>query len=135
MSGETDLSKLIAGMAPRLLSGEFVFVSFPGAAYGDHAELEPVASCRESEGLSLVVPRERALAQGLAADAPLRAISLGVHSSLEAVGLVAAVSSSLAENGISANMIAGYYHDHVYVPSADAERALAVLEALAARAP
>ena len=131
MSGETDLRKLITGMAPQLLPGEFVFASFPGAAYGDHAELGPVASCRENEGLSLVVPRELARAHGLAADAPLRAISLGVHSSLEAVGLVAAVSTALAENGISANMIAGYFHDHVYVPSADAERALSVLETLA----
>ena len=131
MSGETDLRKLIAGMAPRLQRGEFVFVSFPGAAYGNHAELEPVASCLEEEGLSLVVPRERAHARGLATDAPLRAISLGIHSSLEAVGLTAAIAAALAENGISANVIAGYYHDHVYVPSAEAERALALLEALA----
>ena len=131
MSGETDLDRLVAGMAPCLQPGEFVFLTFAEAVYGDHAELEPVASYREEEGLTLVVPRARAQAAGFGDDSPLRAISLGIHSGLEAVGLTAVIATALTEHGISANVIAGYFHDHVYVPSNRAEQALAVLRKLA----
>ncbi len=131
MSGETNLDTLLAGLAPRLLPGEFLFLSFADARYGDHAALEPVASYREDEGLTLVVPRDRARAAGLDTGSPLRAISLGIHSSLEAVGLTARIATALSEAGISANVIAGYYHDHVYVPAAHGEAALALLQRLA----
>ena len=54
-------------------------------------------------------------------------ITLDVHSSLEAVGLTAAVSAALAEENISCNVVAAYYHDHLFVPVADAERAMETL--------
>ena len=60
----------------------------------------------------------------------MKRIILEVHSSLEAVGLTASVASALAEAGISANVVAAYYHDHIFVPKASADRALAVLQAL-----
>ena len=88
-----------------------------------------IASFREAEGLTLVLPQS-------ASDdldnvsAPMSRITLEVHSSLEAVGLTAAVAGVLAEEGISANVIAAYYHDHVFVPKASADRALAVLKGL-----
>ena len=57
-------------------------------------------------------------------------ITLTIHSSLEAVGLTAAVSSALTEANISCNVVAAYYHDHIFVPIADADRAMNVLLAL-----
>ncbi len=131
MNGETDLGRLVAGMAPKLQPGQFVFLTFADAQYGDCAELEPVASCREDEGLTLVVPRARALAAGLDDGSPMCAISLGIHSSLEAVGLTALITAALTERGISANVIAGYFHDHLYVPADRAEEALRALLDLA----
>lgn len=127
MSGMTDLARLLASLRPTLAQGEFVFLSFAGAVYGDESELEPVASFREDEGLTLIVPRARADAAGLAYDAVFRMITLGVHSSLIAVGLTAAVAQCLAERGISANVVAAFHHDHVFVPS---EVAVPALEAL-----
>ncbi len=59
-------------------------------------------------------------------------ITLQVHSALDAVGLTAAFSTALAEHGISANVVAGYYHDHLLVPIDDVDRALAALRELAA---
>jgi hypothetical protein len=133
-SGETDLDILLADMAPEPMPGEYVFCSFPGGRYGDHAELQPVATVSEAEGLTLVIPRTRADRHGLAYTAVLKGITLTVHSSLEAVGLTAAVARRLTAARISANVIAGYYHDHVFVQSEHAQRALDALQALAEEA-
>lgn len=127
MSGGTDLEALLANLNPVLADGEFVFLTFPDASFGDGSELNPVASFVESEGLSLIVPRERAESAGEEFDRVFRMITLRVHSSLEAVGLTAAVAAKLADKGISANVIAAFHHDHVFVP---ADRAVDAMKAL-----
>lgn len=127
MMGETDLTTLLASMAPALIDGDFVFCSFADAGYGDHADLEPIAAMAEPEGLTLVIPRAKADARGLDYTSVFRGITLRVHSSLEAVGLTAAFSRKLTEHGISANVIAGYFHDHIFVQRDHAEQALAAL--------
>ena len=60
MSGETNLEKLLASMAPELRDGEYVFCTFPNARYGDYQDLEPVAAINESEGLTLLIPKSKA---------------------------------------------------------------------------
>jgi len=127
MTGETDLEKLLVSMSPILMDGEYVFCSFQNAQYGDHPELEPFASCIEPEGLTLIVPRPRADANRLGYETVFRGITLRIHSSLDAVGLTAAVSAKLTEYGISANVIAGYFHDHIFVQSEYAEKAMTAL--------
>lgn len=136
VGGETDLANLLKGMRPVLQDGVFVF-----ACLGDGEEiallprLQPLAQFREVEGLTVVVARDRAEAAGLSTSGPMRQITLTVHSALEAVGLTAAFSAALTEAGISANVIAGFYHDHIFVPERDAERALAVLRGLSSATP
>lgn len=132
MSGIEDLRVLLAHMQPELRPGGFVFCTLPEGKYGDHAELEPIGSFQEEEGLTLVLAQEQADLAGLAYDCVLRMISLKVHSSLTAVGLTAAFSGQLARYGISANVLAGFYHDHIFVQedrADDAMEALAVLSA------
>ncbi len=129
-AGETDLQRLLASMAPVLLDDEFVFSSFDNADYGMHADLQPIASMREEEGLTLVVPKAKADQHKIKYDAVFKALTLQVHSSLEAVGLTAAFANKLAEHGISANVIAGFYHDHIFVQSSSAEKALLALQEL-----
>ncbi len=129
MSGEQNLVKLLETMSPVLRDGEYVFLTTEGC-YGDFAELKPVAVFQEDEGLSLIVPAENASAAGWNTDIRFCMITLNVHSSLEAVGLTAAVSSKLAENGISANVFAAYYHDHIFVQASLAETALSSLKEL-----
>jgi len=128
MSGETNLTKLLASMEPVLLEGRFVFATVERVPEG----LALVGSFREAEGWTLIVAESDAA--GLeAVTAPMRCISLTIHSAFEAVGLTAAFASELAGHGISANVVAGFYHDHIFVPEADAERALAALQGLSRR--
>ena len=130
MAGEEDLDKLLVLLQPDLLPGDFVFCTVGDLKYGDLAELQPIASYQEAEGLTLVVGKQAADDAGLAYESVFNCITLMVHSSLDAVGLTAAVSSRLAAKGISANMIAAYYHDHVFVPKAKAQLALQLLTEL-----
>lgn len=117
----------VVNLAPRLRPKNYVFCTLPGAQYGDLAQTRPLACIAEAEGLSLVLAKDQADREGLAYTGLFKCISLGLHSSLDAVGLTARISSELAGHGISANMIAGYHHDHLLVPAAQAENALNVL--------
>ena len=125
--GGRDLQRLLAALEPRLLPEEFVFCTVAHGQGPSVANLPALATCAEEEGLSLVLERGLADRRGLRYGPVMRCISLQVHSSLEAVGLTAAVSGKLAEAGISANVIAAYHHDHILVPT---DRALEALEAL-----
>ncbi|GLC24431.1 ACT domain-containing protein [Roseisolibacter agri] len=125
----TDLPTLLRSLAPVLRDGEWVFCWLDHDAAQAHAE-HALASMREDDGMSLVLPLAHARAHGLPDTPAFRCITLTVHSSLEAVGLTAAVSGALAARGIAANVIAGARHDHVFVPEMRADEALAVLQAL-----
>ena len=126
MSGEKNLQKLLLTMEPRLRDEDYVFVSFENAKYGDFAYLEPIAMFQE-EALSLVIPKSRADQHSVEYQSVFKCISLTVHSSLDAVGLTAAIATKLTEHGISANVIAGYFHDHVFVQARSAQKAFALL--------
>ncbi|NMZ49796.1 ACT domain-containing protein [Pseudomonas poae] len=132
MAGETALTTLLRSMSPHLNDGEYVFCTVPD----NHipAGCEVIGSFREQEGLTLIVERQQAERAGLAFDYVAAWITLNVHSALEAVGLTAAFASALGRAGISCNVIAGYYHDHLFVGCADAQRALQVLRQLTADA-
>ncbi len=134
MTGITDLSVLLSTLEPMLIEGEFVYATVPHDMVSDYLSLGPIGLFREAEGLTLILPKETADAAGLAASAPMRCITMMVHSALEAVGLTAAMATALTTAGISANVVAAYYHDHIFVPSADADRAVETLRALAAAA-
>ena len=127
MTGERDLEKLLASMSPTLIDGEFVFLTFENACYGDQSDLDPIAAFVETEGLTLVVPKSKADEHALSYASVFRGITLDIHSNLEAVGLTAAFSKKLTEPGISANVIAGYFHDHIFVQSNHADKAIAAL--------
>lgn len=127
MIGHTNLEYLLVNAEPQLDSGEYVFASFPGAKYADLAWMKPLASMQEKEGLTLVIERAVAELAGIPIECVFSRISLDIHSSLEAVGLTAAIASRLAAKGISANIIAGFYHDHVFIPQKRGDEALQAL--------
>lgn len=100
-------------MRPALHPGQFVFTSVPRPV---PPGLRPVVTVAEDEGLTLVVAPQQADAAGLAYDYVAAWITLQVTSALDAVGLTAAVASALARAGLSCNVVAGFHHDHLFVP-------------------
>ncbi|PBC72202.1 hypothetical protein BX265_6824 [Streptomyces sp. TLI_235] len=129
MAAERDLTALLAGLRPVLNPGRYVYCTFPGKV---PPGLRPVVTVAEAEGVTVVVPQEEADSLGLRYEYIAGWITLRIHSALEAVGLTAAVATALADHGISCNVAAGFHHDHLFVPAADAERALRTLEELSA---
>lgn len=118
---------MISGMTPELHPDTFVFVSTDDADLGKQLSADAIATFKETEGLSLLVPLASAELQGQSTDHPMRCITLTVYSSLAGVGLTAAVSTALAENAIPCNMVAGFHHDHVFVPVRLCDKAMSVL--------
>lgn len=126
MSGIIQLDELLKAMSPKLSEDEFVFCTVSGDL-SNYLELNPIATFIETEGLTLVIEKSVALKANLPFDGVFKQITLTVHSSLEAIGLTAAVSNKLASKGISANVIAAYYHDHIFIQSSKADAALLAL--------
>lgn len=126
MAAITELDLLLKSMSPKLATGDYIFCTTDGTI-SDYLTLDPIATFRESEGLTLVLDKEKAIQAGLEFDSIFSLITLKVHSSLDAVGLTAAVANKLASRGISANVIAAYYHDHIFVQKEKAQSALDAL--------
>ena len=133
MSGETDLGKLLAGLSPQLDPAPYVFATLP-VGTPVPAEVTPLATFAEAEGLSLVVEVSQWPAAMGQASAPYARLTMMVHSSLEAVGMTAAMATALTKAGISANVVAAYYHDHIFVPWNRRHDAIAAIAALAKEA-
>ncbi|WP_448044023.1 ACT domain-containing protein [Bradyrhizobium liaoningense] len=129
MTGERDLTALLRHMRPELRPAVFVFCTIP-ANESTPSAISPLLTFREQEGTTYVVLREEAEAAGLHYTFTSRLITLTVHSALDAVGFLAAVTSRLAEAGISVNAVSAFYHDHLFVPVDKADEAMAVLQAM-----
>lgn len=121
---------MIAGMAPRLDSLPYAFVMAEEPGQALDLMRQALATFREDEGLSLIVPMVAAQEAEIAAD-PYARITLTVHSALDGVGLTAAVATALAGAGIACNCVAALRHDHLFVPAGRADEAMEILTALA----
>ncbi len=127
MTGIENLAELLSSLSPVLNEGDFVFCTVHGELR-NYLPLNPLLTFQENEGLTLILSAETARKAGLDFEGIYRQITLTVHSSLAAVGLTAAVSEKLAAKGISANMVAAYYHDHIFVQKDKAEMAVQALK-------
>lgn len=128
MTGETNLKKLLQSLNPVLNRGEYVFCVVESLNSLESTDI--VMTFREKEGITVILEKEIADKLSLAYDFVASWITLEVHSSLSAVGLTAQFSSILAVEGISCNVVAGYYHDHIFVSLADASKALNLLKSI-----
>jgi hypothetical protein len=128
MSGEKDQVRLQQLMAPDLRPETYVYCTFQ-----DHClpvDISPICTFRESEGLTAIVERSQAIQATVPYIFEAKLITLTVHSSLEAIGFLAMISTALAKAGIPCNAVAAYHHDHLFIPVARAADAMDVLNAL-----
>jgi hypothetical protein len=123
MPGEGNLKTLLQNMKPEMHEGVFVFCSMSEDTEIP-AAVKPLHIFREREGTAFIIRREEAEAAALPHQFASRMITLTVHSSLEAVGFLAAITGRLAEAGISVNAVSAFYHDHLFVPEHRADEAL-----------
>lgn len=131
MSGETNLSVLLRDMQFLMHDNVFVFC-LSDLSFKDAANLNPIMMFHEKTKTSLILPEHEANAHGLEYAGLYKMITLDIHSSLEAIGFFAAITSALAENGISVNPVAAHHHDHLFILQDDAARALNILKDLRA---
>lgn len=133
MAGIVELDELLKTMNPVIQHGEYVFCTVAGEKeISDYVTLNPRGCFWEPEGLTLILSVEDADKAQLAYESKFKQITLMIHSSLDAIGLTDAIASKLASVGISANMVAAYYHDHIFVQTEKAQEALVALQQLAA---
>jgi uncharacterized protein len=128
--GITDLGTLLKTMTPVLHAGEYTFCTVTDMAAIPLNDM--ICFFREEEAIAVIVPRQLADTLELPYSFVAAWITLTVHSSLEAVGLTAAFSAALSAQNISCNVVAAYYHDHIFVAREDAEKAMQILQQLSA---
>jgi len=133
MSGITNLNEIMAHMDPVLKDGEYVFCTFASLTAEDCEALRPICLFEEEEGTSIIIHRNIADCNNISYEGIYKLITLRVNSSLESVGLTAAISTVLAELDISANVVAAFYHDHIFVPTEQAREALKAIKSLITR--
>ncbi|MEM1075006.1 MAG: ACT domain-containing protein [Pseudomonadota bacterium] len=128
MSGEMDLRVLLTSLDAVADEAIYVFVTV------DETDVPSGINARmvfqEAEGTTLILLKEEAVRLGIPYEFPCHMITLNVHSALNAVGFIAHVASALASANMGVNPVAGYFHDHLFVPEGRQNDALDVLERL-----
>lgn len=123
MTGISDINILLKSMSPELREGEYIF-----AVVEKVDDLNPMMVFEEEEGATVILTKQEADSHQVHYDASWKLITLTIHSDLQAVGLLAAICTKLAEAGISVNAVSAFYHDHLFVLPERAEEALVLLK-------
>jgi len=130
MAGETNLDTLLKNMKPVLNAGDYVYCVVPGIQAIDINQV--LGIFKEKEAITIILKKETADQLGLTYEYIAAWITLTIYSSLAATGLTAAFAAVLAAEGISCNVVAAYYHDHIFVAKQDAAKAMAALTSMSA---
>lgn len=132
MSGEKDLDVLLAAMTGQLDGATYVFATLKDRALP--AGIHPKMMFQEGEGTTYILTQTDALAHGIAHEFPCRMITLNIHSALDAVGFIARIATELAAADMGVNPVAGFYHDHLFVPAGREVDAMTIISDIAERA-
>lgn len=128
MAGQTNLQAVLNSMQVVCDDLEYGFATLPAGT-----DIDPKAVLgvfQEVEGLTLIATKGYLEGSKIAFEGPFAKLTIDVHTSLELVGLTAVLATKLAANNISANVVAAYYHDHVFVQYDLREKATRILNGL-----
>ncbi|SDP58689.1 hypothetical protein SAMN05428975_1940 [Mucilaginibacter sp. OK268] len=128
MTGETNLATLLKNMTPVLNEGDYVYCTVSSVPSIDTADI--LGLFKETEGFTIILKKEIADQLQLEYSYVAAWITLTIYSSLAATGLTAAFATALAQEGISCNVVAAYYHDHIFVAKEDADKTMVALRKL-----
>ena len=131
MNGETNIPLILKNLNPVLNKGSYVYCLIEKL---NTVQLdEPIGIFREAKGFTLILETSVADNYGFSYETIYSWITLDIHTSLNAVGLTSVISAELAEQSITCNMVAAYYHDHIFVKQNEADAAMHALNALTRR--
>lgn len=126
-----NLQALLKGMDARLSDERYLFATV-ARDVADQLTIQPIMRFEEDEGVTLILLKSDADAAAIEGEFECQKITLHIHSALEAVGFMAAISNKLKDVGVPCNVVAGYYHDHLFIPVDKVETAMAALSELSA---
>lgn len=129
MPGEKDIHILLSKLNPILHDSVYVFCCLD-SNQADRIDPLPLLRFRESERDTVVLPLDQAEKESLEYDFVSRKITLGVNSALDAIGLIARITTLLAKHGIAVNVVSAFHHDYLFVPSDKADCAMKILEGI-----
>lgn len=128
MNGAQDLHEMLSDLAPFLAEAPYVFTKTDVLTEG--LVNQSFACVKEAEAYTFIMEQKVADFFKLPYHYLAAKITIQVHSALDAVGLTAALATQLANHNMSCNVVAGFYHDHLFVNYEHGSRAVEVLLAL-----
>ena len=128
MSGITDLQQTLQSIKVSCDDVAYGFASIQDDSIIDRDKV--LATFQENGRLAIIAPQDYLNEKDIDNEGPYAKLTIDVHTSLELVGLTAVMATKLADNGISANVVAAFYHDHVFVQYEVREKAAELLESL-----
>lgn len=126
----SDIGELLKSMDPTLSPVRYAFATIEKTVV-DQLNISPVLTFVEDEGVTLILRQEDAINAHIEHEFICQKITLSVHSALAAVGFMAAISEKLRQVGVPCNVVAGYHHDHLFIPVDKVEIAMTALNELA----
>jgi len=130
MTGQTNLSEVLKSMQVSCDNIEYGFASVKGHQINFDDRI--LGTFKENEGSTIIASKEYFEANDIQYEGPYAKLTIEVHTSLELVGLTAVLAKKLADNQISANVVAGYFHDHIFVQYAVRQKAIEAIDNLKA---
>lgn len=112
MSGQTNLEEVLKSIKVSCDGIEYCFATVKD---NNFSLKEILGIFQEDEGLTLIATKKYFEKNNISYDGPFAKLTIENHTSLDLVGLTATLSTKLAKVGISANVIAAYFHDYVFV--------------------
>lgn len=131
MSGQTNLQTVLDSMQVTCDGLEYGFATIPAGTQVDPKAV--LCVFQEAEGLTLIATKGYLESKDISFEGPFAKLTIDVHTSLELVGLTAVLAAKLGENEISANVVAAYYHDHIFVQYDSRSKAIEALNSLQTR--
>ena len=128
MTGQTNLSEVLKSLQVSCDGVEYGFASVKDKHINFCDDI--LGTFKENEGLTIIASKAYFEAKNIKFEGPYAKLTIEVHTSLELVGLTAVLAKKLAENQISANVVAGYYHDYIFVQYGICQKAIEAINNL-----